>query len=523
MSLWDHVVAGLYALCEEVIAPQAAHHVKADIKRQIPPTARWVSPHAFPLPKIAQRRESPQERLRRGQPGDSRSVQADWEGYREGRLVIILHDADRAGLHLDLHFLGPVESSFVINIRNKPIAKELRYNKSGELTQASREKLIAFIHDEFDGNGAWVAQNLDHNDTQATTTWLQRDEIGDGYGAGNFRQEVLDTRVAYLKTGTTMEAWVPELSERKLYAVNAFQESAARDVPVWKFGLKKPTDYTPKSGKLKLRHVQSTDELRKWVGEDAVLTQKLDGASTHVKRTTKGTSAWSPRISKRSGRRISYDSKIGALHSHGGTSFEGMGELMYQKPDGNWVLASQVGGILNSKDLPPSDHRPTVFLYKVDTYDGKKVKPDTASQRYVIQRICDEDGSDTLRPVPMATWEDADGVASGVLDWEGLVAVPKDGDINSQGVKFKPRGEHLDGVIEDITFREGPRGGITGVIVYRDPSTGRTFQTASGIDHDTKLHLASNKDAYVGRTVKLKGFTGGNHRAVTYDGIHPDK
>jgi hypothetical protein len=102
---------------------------------------------------------------------------------------------------------------------------------------------------------------------------------------------------------------------------------------------------------------------------------------------------------------------------------------------------------------------------------------------------------------------------------EGVVGCPRGGNLVTDGLKLKLRPEMQDGVIEAITFRPGPRGGIAGEVVYRDDKTGRVYNTASGMTHELKTDMMRRPGRYIGRTMVLAGFSGHAARASVFRGF----
>jgi len=72
-----------------------------------------------------------------------------YDGRMIKKAVIVYHDANKAGRHLDIH-LGSI--SFVARITGKPIEKQLKFNHNGVLTESSKEKLMNFLRDELNNH-----------------------------------------------------------------------------------------------------------------------------------------------------------------------------------------------------------------------------------------------------------------------------------------------------------------------------------------------------------------------------------
>ena len=78
------------------------------------------------------------------------------------KMVIVFHDANRAGPHIDVHI---DRLSLVYKVKPDLYAK-LKYNKDGYLTENSQKAIIEHLRWEIN-NGSRVAQNIDHSKSNA--------------------------------------------------------------------------------------------------------------------------------------------------------------------------------------------------------------------------------------------------------------------------------------------------------------------------------------------------------------------
>lgn len=398
------------------------------------------------------------------------------------RLVVIYHDADRAGPHIDIH-IGKISL-----VKRLPQDFKLSFN-DGILTQASKDRIMTLIADEFKGR-ARLAQNADHSETDAVYQWVGREAGPTGYGSGETRQLVSD-EPCYTWTGpNALHISAPHIINNRTLFLYQLYPGKDNKAPILSLGVKNYKEPEVRD-RLHLKMTQDVEEFKKLVG-DGQITVKYDGASCYIEQDEHGTRIWSPRISKKDGRRIEYTAKLPEIATQTGNSIA-MGELLFKR-NGKYLSAAEIGGILNGGHL--SDAQPEIRVYRIDK--GEQPKGQIFKQPEIVRQV---------RIDPRI---------------EGLVGIPE-GQTVEEGVKLKWRTDYMDAIIESVEFGPGSAGGITGVVRYRDPETGRTYKTASGMSHRLKMAMARNADDLVGCVMKLEGFPGHAARAATFRGFHMDK
>lgn len=457
----------------------------------------------------------------------SQSMPPEWTGHKIAERVIVYHEADRAGPHVESYLLvdGKGYNLGVKRLRPEHL-KNIKKNSKGYLTQSSKDYLINVLRTEFN-NRAWLAQTTDHSPNEARMSWVER-EYDSGYGAGEMRQVLSDERVDLFKTGQAIEwrDWTLN-PHANAYVYGIMQPNERRSNRMLSLGFKE-TDYIAQD-RLHLKpHIgtQNFDRFKQAVGPDGIITIKEDGASFYFECGPKGTNYWSPRISKKTGRRISYNANVRDLvHVKCPTSTSGMGELNYvDNNTGRVLTAHETGGILNRQAPIPDSVSPRLTIYRIDKVGRKEV----FNERYSDNILrCSSFVSGVHHPgikVPIrVSLQEAERAAKHA---EGLVGIPVNKPI-SEGHKYKPRGDTYDWTVDRVDLRPGPSGrdsAIAGVVWFKNDN-GDSFKIGPGsmgtfeVVNDIMLH----PNNYVGRTAKVHGYQGHEGRAARFVEWHTDK
>lgn len=438
-------------------------------------------------------------------------------------MVIIFHDATRAGPHIDVH-IG--ELSLIYRVKPDLYA-QLKFNRDGRLTENSKELLVQHVRDEI-VQGARVPQNLDHPDDQSRYEWVgpgTGPEVGE-YGAGKSRQIVSESRVDVYKAyqDGPVEFFAPALhpdATLYLYQIYGGQDNRA---PILIWGKKLP-EVPVFEDRLHLRMVDPAD-LDKWSDrlDMTTSTAKYDGSSVYLHITQKHTTAWSPRISKRTGRRIEYTQKLdGVAAVTHGEKVQAMGELMFYKTGRGgkkiWLDHPTSGGIINGHDLVPDGITPVIVIYRVDKI-GRKTTSDLPfwEQRELAQMIVDKDPEHFMLPELMTPRQ------ARKAGFEGVV-IARPGESVKTGIKTKWWTDANDWQIDSVDFKYSEKGNVSGVVWLTSLESGKKFKLGPGQigDRATCEHMMANPDLYVGSVLKVRSRHGHEGRAAKVLEFHPDK
>lgn len=457
----------------------------------------------------------------------TRSMPPDWQGHRHVQRVIVFHDANEAGPHVEWYIDVDGQS---YNIGVKRLTSErynkVKYNSQGKLTQESRDYLLNIVREEYDGGGrgSFVGQSTDHHPREAREEWAEWDPLHQGgYGAGRSRTVLDDSTIEVWKLGQTIEGrdWVID-KHRDFYIHKPFPGS--RDT-ILKVGLKKQANPTFKD-RLHLKPRiggQDTLELfKEHVGPDGIVTIKHDGASFYFILDRQGLQAFSPRISKETGSRISYTHRIGDLrYKTSEQRVVGMGELQYvDKRTGHTLLAHEVGGILNTRGPIPNYVEPRLTIYRIDEFGRKDVSHEPYKENLDRIRSVTSVLDDTRIHAPHVLEFDELIHNS---DHEGFVGIP-DGHSIHQGYKYKSRVDENDWVVDEIELKPGEKGGIAGVVWFKNEAGKRFKIGASSMgDRETVSHIMEHPEQYEGRVAKVLGYKGHEGRAARFVDWHLDK
>jgi hypothetical protein len=432
-------------------------------------------------------------------------------------ITIVYHDAYKAQKHLDIHFGNG--TSFIIRVSGKPVESKIKYNNKGELTQASKDALIEHIRNEVAGRSR-LPQNLDHNPDEAKISWAYGDGPKEGYGSGETRQVILQTKGTIFKIsdkkGQTAEMWIPAIDPNKSMYIHKLYNGDEKRAPIAVWGFLKSEAPKKLEDRLHLKMI-SPDEFDKFKEKTdaATTTRKYDGASCYIvvgKRTT----VWSPRISKETGERIEYTPKVWEIADMQHSSKPiAMGELLFKK-NGRYLKAHEIGGILNSNQVRPDDVVPEIRLYRVDKWKGKDVHnlPFFKNRELQLKMAQKSSILDVVDLVPQEI----------IKSWEGLVAVPKGLSIN-EGYKIKWFQDPDDWKVKKVDLAISEKGNIKGVVWFESLTSGKEFKLGPGQigSFDANMDIINNPHLYEGRVAKVISRNGHEGRAAKLVEWHLDK
>ncbi len=469
------------------------------------------------------------------------------EKDRDGRIIrkmrIMYHDANKAKKHLDVH-IG--RTSLIYRITGKPVENKIRFNSKGELTQESKDALIAHLKTEI-GNNSRVAQNLDHTIANAKCSWLVG-EYGLGetrYGSGLTRQLVAESDVEFYhhQVRTSEHLYAPLISgAQATYLYQIYPSNDVRDTPILIWGKLNPITLKFKD-RLHLKLIQP-EELEKFQGRIDVRTntRKYDGASCHFHSNTgQGFKFFSPRLSKETGTNVEYTFKVPELAEQGHPSKPvGMGEMLFWRrtPAGlflkeftdwrgpEWLTwrylpASEIGGILNSHAVRPRDIRPELRVYRIDRWNGVDVYNMPFWENRILQIFMTSHlNSDSWKVVSLAR-----PIRNSRTErWEGFVGVP-DGMSVNDGLKLKWWGDTNDWEVIRNELSISDKGNIQGVMWFKSLESGREFKLGPGQigSFDQCMSLVESSNKCIGMVAKVHGRQGHEGRAAKIVDWHTDK
>jgi hypothetical protein len=431
-------------------------------------------------------------------------------------MVIVFHDANRAGPHVDVHI---DRMSLVYRVKPEEYA-QLRYNREGMLTENSRVLLLNFIRREVSEN-RFAAQNLDHTRSNARASWVHGDRDGTNYGDGYTRQIISESEILIYKAhhNGPIEMYAPVINpHRPLYLFRPFFPSKEKKVPTVVWGTK--AHNPPKlEDRLHLKPHKAHDEAKFMANVDpTTMTVKYDGASCYFVITKDGTTVWSPRTSKKTGEAIEYTHKVGNVSQvTSRESYVGMGELLFRdSATGSVLTASDVAGILNSNSVPSSRFQPEIRVYRIDRVGRKGVLHLPFHENRKLQHKVAK-----LHPTFQVV-EFTDLTEAHQAGHEGVVAVPE-GKSVVDGFKLKWADDPEDWTITSVDFFPGEKGGVAGVVRCLNPE-GKAMNLGPGQVGDQTLtrQMMANPQDYEGVVLKVqsnRGHSGRASKAV----IHPDK
>ena len=445
------------------------------------------------------------------------------------QMVVMFHDANKAGRHLDVH-IGKV--SFIVRVAGKEVESKIKYNREGMLTEAAKEALINHLRAEV-GTNARFPQNMDHSFSNARSNWSLNNGLTEGYGSGKTRQMVFEEAVEIMSVddgmGTTAKIYCPKVWKHgTTYIHRLYPGQGDNPVPIVIWGVSKPS--IPKfEDRLHLKMIspEEIDKFKEKVDRETV-TRKMDSASAYFDGNSTGTTFWSPRISKETGRRIEYTYKVPELSRVWTKEApRGMGELLFRRkfdimnPD-HWfdgeryLSAAEAGGILNADRVRPIDIIPDFRIYRMDSWDGKKVSKLGFFENRALATIFA--GQSRFLNLPQfSEIKKIDG-------WEGLVGCPKNGTL-ADGFKIKWVDDPQDWAVVEVKLEHGPKGRIAGVVWFESLESGKKFKLGAGQLGDDKfvIKMMDNPNHFIGKVFKVKSRIGHEGRAAKLIEPHLDK
>lgn len=440
------------------------------------------------------------------------------------KMVIVFHDANRAGPHIDVHI-----DRLSMVYRVKPdLYAQLKYNKDGMLTENSRQAILNHLRTEI-ANGSRVAQNIDHTKTNARYSWVGGDRAAKHYGAATTRQVVLETDVEIYKAhhNGPIEFYAPAINpHRSMYLYRLYRGTSKRaPILIWGNRSHQPPKLYDRLH-LKMIHPENINELKDRA-DLSTSTAKYDGSSCYFVITKDGTTVWSPRQSVVTGEQIEYTFKIDGIAgvtSPNGETIVGMGELVFRQKSRNpfrkndYLPSATGSGILNSNAVVPKNIQPEIRIYRIDKV-GKEYVGNLGfwENRKIQQKVSTL--HDNLHVVELMDPDTASDKG-----YEGVVVVPHDASIND-GFKMKWWADPSDWRIDTIEFRPGDKGGVAGVAWMTSLESGKRFKLGPSQMGDQTLtrHMMDNPHLYEGSVVKVNSKRGHEGRASKVIGFHDDK
>lgn len=439
-------------------------------------------------------------------------------------MVIVFHDANRAGPHIDVH-IGRL--SMVYRVKPDLYAR-LKYNNSGMLTEDSKKAIINHVRTET-RNGSRVPQNLDHSLSNARAAWTNGDPDAKTYGSGRTRQVVSVSTVDVYKAHPDgpIEMYAPLLNPHRGMYIYKIHPGDNKRAPILIWGNKSAAP--PKLEDrlhLKLVHPEEMEKAAEKVDMDTS-TAKYDGSSCYVHIGPKGTTVWSPRLSSATGERIEYTFKLdGLANVRSDENIVAMGELLFREkgkfpwsPSKTYLPSAVGSGILNSNSVLPKNIKPEIRLYRVDRIGRENTKNLGFWENRSLQVAVAATAPQHLKVVSLMTPEEA-----AEQGYEGIVAVPEGASVND-GIKVKWWMDPHDWVIDKVDFKPGDRGGIAGVVRATSLESGKKFNLGPGQMGNRELteRMMNNPEHYEGAVLKVNSRHGHEGRASKVVAFHDDK
>jgi hypothetical protein len=438
------------------------------------------------------------------------------------KMVIVFHDANRAGPHIDVHI---DRLSMVYKVKPDLYAK-LKYNSDGMLTEKSRQAIIDHVRWEVN-NGSRVPQNIDHSKTNARYSWVGGDPAEKHYGAAKTRQVVLETDVEIYKAhhNGPIEFYAPAInSHRAMYLYKIYPGTSKRaPILIWGNKSHQPPKLEDRLH-LKMMPPEDTDKLAQ-LADMSTATAKYDGSSCYFVITKHGTTVWSPRQSKITGEQIEYTFKIdGIATTTSEQTIVGMGELLFKEKSWNpfkqhnYLPSATGSGILNSNSVVPKNIQPEIRIYRIDRIGKEYV----GNQNFWTNRELQQQVSQLNNNLKVVELMDPD--TAHTKGYEGVVVVPKEASVND-GFKLKWWADPSDWRIDKVEFKQGSKGGVAGVAWMTSLESGKKFKLGPSQMGDQTLTRAmmDNPKLYEGSVVKVNSRRGHEGRASKVIGFHDDK
>lgn len=443
-------------------------------------------------------------------------------------VVIIYHDANRAGKHIDVH-IGRVSVIYKV----KPdLAAKIKLNSNGYLTEDSRKAIINHVRHEI-ANGSRVPQNIDHSKSNARATWVNGDTTGLHYGDGLTRQVVLNTHADVYKAHRDgpIEFYAPAINpHRSMYLYRIYPGTDKRaPILIWGNKVAHPPKLEDRLH-LKLTHPEEVMRIHDKV-DMTTATAKYDGSSCYFVITPKGTTVWSPRTSATTGEQIEYTHKLdGIAGVHSDFTIVGMGEVLFTERKTNnpfkrsgrnddYLPCATGSGILNSNTVLPETITPEIRIYRIDRFNGRNVSNMNFWENRELQ-----EATASLDPKHLKVVELMDPDTAMNNGFEGFVVVPEGGSVKD-GYKVKWWQDPSDWRVDSVEFKPGDKGGVAGIIRCTSLESGKKFKLGPGQVGDQTLTRAmmANPEKYEGVVLKVNSRRGHEGRAAKVVSIHDDK
>lgn len=466
-------------------------------------------------------------------------IEKDQNGRIVRRMRIMLHDANKAKKHLDIH-IG--RTSLIYRVTGKPVEDKIRYNSKGQLTEEAKKALIEHVRYEISQN-ARVAQNLDHTIANAKCSWMIGEKGILGYGSGPTRQLVHESDIEFYhhKVRSSEHIYVPKLFGGQGTYLYQIYPGTETGVPILIWGKLIPRDEKFKD-RLHLKLIQPEEFETKFKGriDELTNTRKYDGASCYFTSNGQGFKLFSPRSSKETGHRIEYTYKMPELAERGHwANPQGMGEALFWKRTNlgrlsdaiigwrgteglfwKYLPASEIGGVLNNNSVRARDIYPELRLYRIDKWLGVDTYNFDFFSNRTLQYILANDLKGGWKVVNTARVVRNNATNK----WEGFVGVPEGASINN-GFKIKWWGDAHDWEVIRNELRLNERGNIEGVIWFKSLESGKEFKLGPGQigSFDANMSLIEAADQAVGMVAKVHGRQGHEGRAAKLVEWHLDK
>ena len=432
------------------------------------------------------------------------------------KLVIIYHDANKAGRHIDVH-LGHL--SLVYRVTSKPFENDIRFSNQGRLTEASKQLLLNHVRQEIAKN-ARVPQNHDHTIKNAKMDWSYDAQLTKekGYGAGPTRQIIAEDTVEFYHPEVTssLHMYAPILNpDQGLYLYKIHDGKT----PILIFGKLIPLDDNYKD-RLHLKLIPTLKEFKSKV-DIKTTTIKEDGASCYFSSNGQGFKFFSPRFSSVTGHRIEYSFKLAELADKGHPmNPQGMGELLFYKKLlwlKQYLTAAEIGGILNSNQVRPRNIYPDLKVYRMDKWNSQSVIDLPFFENRSLQQQMIKDLGSKWNIVKLASPRNNSNI-------EGYVATTKGGSI-LEGSKVKFKDNEFDWKIDSINLSITDKNRIAGVINCTSLESGKQYNLGPGSigTQDECLKMISKPLDYVGKVIKVSGYRQHEGRAAKLISYHLDK
>jgi hypothetical protein len=435
-------------------------------------------------------------------------------------LLIMYHEADRAGKHIDIH-IGKV--SFIMRVSGKPVESRIKFNNKGILTESSKKALMDHVKGEIKNNSR-VPQNIDHDKEEAKITWTARERKTAGYGAGLTRQPIVQSEAQVISVNNSATIYAPDIDHNRMIFTHTLYSSIGKKAPIAIIGTRR-RDTPVFLGKPKFKYIKGKDiEKYKSKVDLSTNTLKDDGASCHIVIDKSGTRIYSPRSSIVTGTKKEYTGLFPSVANVKSKSpIHLMGEFMVY--NGNTPLESAtVGGFLNSHSLIPKNLRPEIHIYRVDKYkgiDGRDI--DFWENRRYQETVARKLGRN-VSVVKLMPLEDTKRGKR-----EGAVAAPKGGNL-WDAYKIKWRDDTYDWRIDKVTFKLGPTSTkespkVAGKLYCTSTSSGNVYELGPGQfgTREECLDVMKHPSKYIGRVVEVECLRGHEGRSAKKISIRSDK